>query len=129
MLFRSDPVELQKRTKQFAIRIIKLAQYLEKKGIVGVVIAKQILRSGTAVAANYRAVCRAKSGKDFINKLGIVVEESDETQFWLELLVEAAVISLEKISDLLKEASEITAIMTASKISAIKRHKIAASIC
>ncbi len=117
------PEELQKRTKQFAIRIIKLVQQLEKQGAVGIVIGKQLLRSGTSTAANYRAVCRAKSGKDFINKLGIVAEEADESQFWLELLVEADVIELLMVKDLLKEASEITAIMTASRSSAIKNQK------
>ena len=110
--------DLQKRTKQFAIRIIKLSQHLEKNGTVGIVIAKQLLRAGTSVAANYRAVCRAKSAKDFINKLGIVVEEADETQFWLELLIESDTMSESAINELLKEASEITAIMTASKYSA-----------
>jgi four helix bundle protein len=117
------PEELQKRTKQFAIRIIKLVQHLEKKGIVGIVIGKQVLRSGTSTAANYRTVCRAKSGKDFINKLGIVAEEADETQFWLELLVEAGIVELLMVKDLLKESAEITAIMTASKSSAIKNQR------
>ena len=118
------PDDLQKRTKQFAIRLIKLIQELEKLGTVGLVIGKQLLRSGTSVAANYRAVCRAKSGKDFINKLAIVVEEADESQFWLELLVEAGIIDQEKINDLLKESSEITAIMTTSKSSAIRNQKL-----
>ena len=119
-----NPVDLQKRTKEFALRIIKLSQDLEKRGSAGIVIGKQLLRSGTSVAANYRAVCRAKSGKDFINKLGIVVEEADETQFWLELLVEANLLKLDAVQDLLKEASEITAIMTASKSSAIRNNKL-----
>lgn len=118
------PEELQKRTKQFAIRIIKLVRVLEKKGAVGIVIGKQMLRSGTSTAANYRAVCRAKSNKDFVNKLGIVAEEADETQFWLEILIEAGEIDLAMVKDLLKEASEITAIMTASRTSAIKNQKI-----
>src|SRR3989344_3679227 len=114
------PIDLQKGTKLFAIRIIKLVQYLEKLGTVGGVIAKQIVRAGTSVAANYRAVCRSKSLKDFINKLGIVMEEADETQFWLGLIIDAGLIKTFLITDLLKEAQEITAIMTASKYSAIK---------
>ncbi|MEK7161345.1 MAG: four helix bundle protein [Patescibacteria group bacterium] len=118
-----NPTDLQKRTKQFAIRIIKLIRDLEKQGMAGLVIGKQLLRSGTSTAANYRAVCRAKSGKDFINKLGIVAEEADETQFWLELLIEAGIVDQAKINDLLKESAEITAIMTASKSSAIKNQK------
>ncbi|MCL5666447.1 MAG: four helix bundle protein [Patescibacteria group bacterium] len=116
------PEDLQKRTKKFAIRVIKFAQFLETKGIVGVVIAKQLLRAATSVAANYRAVCRAKSGKDFVNKLGIVVEEADETQFWLELAVESGLVETSMIQDLLKEATEVTAIMQASKSSAIRNH-------
>ncbi len=80
-----EPKDLQKRTKQFAMRIIKLVQYLEKMGTVGRIIAKQIVRAGTSVAANYRAVCRARSLKDFISKLGIVVEESDETLFLVRI--------------------------------------------
>ena len=118
-----NTTDLQKRTKQFAIRIIKLIRDLEKQGMAGLVIGKQLLRSGTSTAANYRAVCRAKSGKDFINKLGIVAEEADETQFWLELLIEAGIVDQAKINDLLKESAEITAIMTASKSSAIKNQK------
>src|SRR5581483_3954836 len=104
-----NPEELQKRTKHFAVRIVKLVQHLEKMGSIGIIIAKQLLRCGTSVAANYRAVCRAKSGKDFINKLCIVVEEADETQFWLELLVEADILPMLQVKELLKEASEITA--------------------
>lgn len=117
------PEGLQKRTKQFAVQIIKLVQSLERKGTAGIVIGKQILRSGTSVAANYRAVCRAKSTKDFINKLAIVVEEADETQFWIELLIEGGIVEPSMVNDLLKEASEITAIMTASKSSAIRNQK------
>ncbi len=117
------PDDLQKRTRLFAIRIVKLTQHLEKLGLVGKIIAGQLIRCGTSVAANYRAVCRAKSLKDFINKLAIVVEEADETQFWLELIVEAELIKISLVSDLLKEAQEITAIMTASKYSAIKNQK------
>ncbi len=116
--------ELQKRTKDYAIRVIKLAQDLEHKGSAALIIARQILRSGTSVAANYRAVCRAKSPKDFINKLGIVVEEADETQLWLELLVGANIVDLDLVKDLLKESAEITAIMTASKNSAIINQKL-----
>ena len=118
------PEDLQRRTKMFAVRVIKLVQFLEKQGLAGITIGKQILRSATSVAANYRAVCRAKSGKDFVNKLGIVVEEADETQFWLELVVETGMIGIEKVKDLLKEASEITAIMTASKSSALRNQKV-----
>jgi len=78
------------------------------------VIGKQALRSGTSVAANYRAVCRARSKPEFAAKMGIVVEEADETVFWLELLVEAAIVSKDKLNDLLLEANELLAIFAAS---------------
>ena len=83
-MYRSE--ELKKRTKQFAIRIIKLFRSLPRTEEARV-IGKQMLRSGTSVAANYRAVCRARSRAEFIAKVGVVVEESDETVLWLELLV------------------------------------------
>jgi len=80
----------------------------------GDVIGKQLLRSGTAVAANYRAVCRSRSKAEFISKISIVVEEADEAVFWLELLGDTAVAPTEKLSLLLKEASELLAICAAS---------------
>ena len=115
-----DHIELQKRTKLFAIRIIKLVRSLQTDPIGKIIGNQQLLRSGTSVAANYRAACRCKSPKDFISKIGTVVEEADETQFWLEILVEAGVITEDSVRDLLKEAAEITAIMTASKTTAVK---------
>lgn len=112
-------LDLQIRTKKFAVRVIKLVQFLNKDKIAAV-IGKQILRSGTSVAANYRAACRAKSAKDFINKLAIIVEEADETMFWLELLVEAELVKESLTKDLYQEATELTAIMVASRKSASK---------
>src|SRR3989344_4012789 len=117
-----DGKDLQERTKFFAIRIIKLAQFLEKNSITKMV-GRQIFRSGTSVAANYRATCRAKSVKDFIAKLGIVIEEADETLFWLELLVESGLIESKQVTNLLKEANEITAIMVSSKNSTLKNKR------
>ena len=114
--------ELQERTKKFAIRIIKLVRELEKDSI-GRIIGKQILRSATSIAANYRAVCRAKSVKDFIAKLAIVIEESDETLFWLEIIIESNLMKEELVTDLLREANEITAIMVASRHSTITHQK------
>jgi four helix bundle protein len=104
---------LKKRTKQFALRIIKLADKIPKNN-AGNVIAKQILRSGTSVAANYRASCRARSQADFISKMGIVEEEADETLFWLELLVESELVKEGLLKDLIKETDELVAIFTAS---------------
>lgn len=118
-----DANELKQRTKIFAIKIIKLAQDLEKNyGNTGRKIGDQILRSGTGVYSNYRATCRCKSAKDFIHKMGTVVEEADETLGWLELLISAEIIKNSLVDELLKEADELTAIMTASRNTAIKNH-------
>ena len=76
---------------------------------------RQLLRSGTAVAANYRAVCRARSKAEFVAKIGIVLEEADETVFWLEMLVEAGIVRSERMEPLLKEANELLAIFAASQ--------------
>jgi four helix bundle protein len=114
--------DLKNRTKIFAIRIIKLVEFINQHGPVAAKILAngQLIRSGTGVASNYRAACRCKSRKDFISKIGTVVEESDETQLWLELLIESGLIKSALLTDLLKEAGELTAIMTASRNSAIK---------
>jgi four helix bundle protein len=112
---------LNQRTKEFALRIIKLTKYLPKT-IDGQIIAKQILHSGTSVGANYRAVCRARSRNEFITKLGIVIEETDETMFWLEIIVETKMMKKELVESLLNEANEITAIMVSSANSASKKN-------
>ena len=105
---------LQARTKQFALRIIKLYRALPKTGEAQV-IGRQILRSGTSVAANYRAACRSRSDNEFYSKISIVVEEADETQFWMELLVEPGIIPIERLSDLMNEGEEILKIMSSSR--------------
>jgi four helix bundle protein len=105
---------LQSRTKLFAIRIVKLFRSLPKTEEARV-IGKQILRSGTSVAANYRAVCRARSKAEFIAKIGVVVEEADETVFWLELLGETGIFETKKLVSLLLEANELLAIFAASQ--------------
>jgi len=84
---------------------------------------KQLLRCGTSVAANYRAVCRARSKKEFISRIGVVVEEADEAVFWLEMLVGSGVFQAEKLEPLLKEARELTAIFTAAERTAKSRKK------
>src|SRR5271157_3037593 len=104
---------LKERTKQFAIRIVAVSRSLPRSREADVV-AKQLRRSGTAVAANYRAVCRARSKAEFISKISIVVEEADETVFWLELLAETSVVPTGKLSLLHKEANELLAICAAS---------------
>jgi len=112
--------ELKKRTKQFAIRIVRLYQALPKKD-EGPVIGRQVLRSGTSVAANYRAVCRARSKAEFVAKIGVVVEEIDETVFWLELLVETGIVARSKMESLQNEATELLAIFAASQHTARSR--------
>jgi four helix bundle protein len=112
--------ELKKRTKQFAIRIVRLHQALPKRDEARV-IGKQVLRSGTSVAANYRAVCRARSKAEFVAKIGVVVEEIDETIFWLELLVETGIVAQSKMESLQKEATELLAIFAASQHTARSR--------
>jgi len=109
------PAELKQRTKTFALRIIKLSRSVPKSDDAGRIIAKQIIRSGTSVAANYRATCRARSKAEFIAKIGTVEEEADESALWLELLGEAGIIPEHKLSALLQEANDLTAIMAASR--------------
>ena len=116
-----SPAELKARTKSFALRIIKMSREISKSDDAGRVITKQILRSGTSVAANYRACCRARSPAEFIAKIGTVEEESDETAFWLELLIESNIMSASKLSALLNEANELTAIMAASRKTAARK--------
>jgi four helix bundle protein len=111
--------ELLQRTKQFALRIFKLVGALPQT-IQGRAVAAQLIRSGTSVAANYRAACRARSKPEFVAKLGVVEEEADESAFWLELIMETNLLSATKVEPLLSEASEIVAIMASSKKTAAK---------
>lgn len=109
-----DGKMLQKRTKKHALEIIKLIELLPNNR-VGWTFTDQIIRSSTSVAANYRAVCRARSDKEFIAKMGIVIEEADETLFWLEMIEESNIISKNpEISKLKIEANELISIFVAS---------------
>ncbi|RYD81693.1 MAG: four helix bundle protein [Sphingobacteriales bacterium] len=112
---KADFVEnFRKRTKQFALDGIYLFRDLpntEEARIIG----KQFLRSATSIAANYRAACRARSKAEFHSKLSITIEEADESIFWLELIWEANILPKSKIENLLKEASEITAVLTKAR--------------
>jgi four helix bundle protein len=105
--------EMLARTKNFANRVVKLCSALPANWVAQT-LGKQLLRSGTSVGANYRAVCRAKSTADFINKLRIVEEECDETLFWMELLVDNHFVKAAKLRNLMSEANEILAIVVAS---------------
>ena len=104
-----DEATLKKRTKAFALRVIKLTDSLGWAGAAGV-IGKQLQRSGTSVGANYRAACRAKSTADFIHKMGTVEEEADECLYWMELLVEAGLVTKDQLGPLRREADELVAI-------------------
>ena len=105
--------QIKYRTKQIGLGVIKLIDELPNKPSTWVV-AKQIVRSSTSIGANYRAACRAKSSPDFLNKLKIVEEETDETMYWLEILEESGLIKVDRISDIKKEANEILSIIVAS---------------
>src|SRR5947209_3731610 len=109
--------ELKDRTKDFALRILKLVAALPKT-IEGRAIANQLVRSGTSVAANYRSACRARSRPEFIAKLGVVLEEADETLLWLELIVAGRILPASRVDALSKEANELVAIFVASRKSA-----------
>ena len=110
----STQEQLRNRTKQFAFRIIRLFKSLPRSAEAAV-IGKQLLRAGTSVAANYRAVNRARSRAEFIAKLGVVLEEADESAFWLEALAEAGVVKAALLQPLLREANELVAIFAASQ--------------
>ena len=114
---QNRPEEFRNRTKQFALRIVRLFRSLPRNPDAQVM-GKQLLRCGTSVAANYRAVCRARSKAEFIARIGIVVEEADESVFWLEMLGETNIVSSSRIADLLKEAQELTAVFTKSQMTA-----------
>ncbi|HVO75070.1 MAG TPA: four helix bundle protein [Ignavibacteriaceae bacterium] len=118
-----DKEDLLSRTKRFALDIINFIDFLPQNN-KGVIISRQILKSGTSVGANYRAACRSKSKDDFIYKIKIVEEEADETLFWLEIINEASFVSNQLLRDLLKEADELTAIFTSiAKTSQIFKYK------
>jgi four helix bundle protein len=111
------PEELKTRTKQFALRVIRLVGALPKT-IEGRAIANQLVRSDTSVAANYRAACRARSKTEFVAKMGVVLEEADETQLWLELITDAKLLPSKQVQSLLTEAGELVAIFVTSRKSA-----------
>lgn len=104
---------LKDRTKHFALLAIRLCRTLPRSQ-EGLVITRQLLRASTSVGANYRAVCRARSAADFVSKPSMVLEEADETLFWLELLVDSGLVAADKMGPLLKEANELVSIFVAS---------------
>ena len=116
-----NPTELKERTLQFAVRVLKLADALPGKPS-GRTIANQVARSGCSVAANYRSALRGKSRPDFINKITIVLEEADETLFWIELTERADLLPPGRLVELRNEAEELTKIFNATRTTA-RNHK------
>jgi four helix bundle protein len=116
-----DEAEFKQRTKQLALRVIKLVEALPQS-TPGSVIGEHLLHSATSLGANYRAACRAKSPADMIAKLGTVEEEADETLYWLELIVEAGLMPENRLADLIKETDEILT-MTVSSSKTIRDKK------
>ena len=110
--------DLRNRTKKFALEVIQFVESLPK-GKTADILGRQLLRSGTSVGANYRAACRARSSADFISKMGIVEEETDESIYWLELLTDSSSVTSNNVSHLIKEAGELLAI-TVSSIKTVK---------
>ena len=112
-----DKKELQRRTKEFALRVFKLVDAMPQTA-AGRALSNQLIRSGSSVGANYRAACRARSRAEFTAKLGTVVEEAKESLYWLELIRDAKLVAPTKIGLLLREADELTAIVVAGRKSA-----------
>jgi len=117
----NEAKRLQDRTKKFAVRVIKAFARLPKDEPTRI-IGRQFLRSGTSLAANYRAACRARSAADFISKISVVAEEADETLFWFELLVEAELLKMKLVESRMKECEELLKIFSASLTTA-KRNR------
>ena len=112
-----DSDDLKKRTKRFALRILKLVAALPNT-VQGRTIGGQLVRAGTAVGANYRATCRSRSKAEFVARIGVVEEEADESAYWMELIVEGELLKQEQVEPLLNEANELAKIMASSRISA-----------
>ncbi len=114
--------ELKKRTMAFGLKVIQLVDTLPITKPADA-IGRQLVRCATAVGANYRATCRARSRADFISKMGVVEEEADESAYWLELLMEAKIVDGGSAARLLKEANELTAIFAASEKTACRNRR------
>jgi four helix bundle protein len=106
--------QMQGRTKKFAIDIVRLTRKLPRNA-EAFIIRKQIMRSATSTAANYRAACRSRTRREFIAKLGVVIEETDETLFWLEIVSELSLLDKNTVEPLQKESGEILAILLTSR--------------
>ena len=113
-MFNMNKEELKQRTKQFALRIMTLVDHLPKNS-KGRILGDQLLRSATSVRANYRAACRARSTAEFVAKLGNVLEEADESAFWMELTIDGGLLKQSRVGALLAEANELAAIMFSAR--------------
>ena len=114
------PEDLQRRTKRFALRVLRLSVALPNT-IEGRTVRSQLVRAGTAVGANYRAACHGRSLAEFIAKLGVVEEEADESAFWMELIIDASLMKESLVEPLRREAEELAKIMARSRITAAKK--------
>ena len=110
----SQSGDLRNRTEAFAVRVVRMYRSLPYRSDAQV-LGKQLLRCGTAVAANYRAACRSRSKAEWVAKIGIVVEEADESVFWLEMLSDCGIVPMQKLESLPAEAHELSALFTASQ--------------
>ena len=108
-----NKIEFKRRTKQLGLAVIRMTEKFPETRLAWVV-KDQILRSALSVGANYRAVCRAKSDKDFINKMRIVEEEADETAYWLEIIEESDLLKSDDLRELKREVNELVAMVVAS---------------
>ena len=116
-----DSRDLKDRTKRFAVRVIRMVDKLDRSTAVEV-IARQLVKSATSIGANYRAACRGRSKAEFVAKLQIVLEESDETQYWLELMLELEMLDRQVLQDLIREADELTAIFVSALKTSRAKH-------
>ncbi len=117
--------DLQKRTKEFAVRVIRMVDSLPRHRTADV-LDRQLIRCATSVGANYRSAKRAKSPADFIAKMSIVEEEADESCYWMELMTDISLIKKESLKDLMTESNELVAIAVSSVKTARSRHATAA---
>ena len=108
-----NQIEFKRRTKQLGLAVIRMTEKFPET-LLAWVVKDQILRSALSVGANYRAVCRAKSDKDFINKMRIVEEEADETAYWLEIIEESDLLKSDDLRELKREVNELVAMVVAS---------------
>jgi four helix bundle protein len=114
--------DLRKRTKSFALRVIKVYTSLPDTAVAQL-IGKQVLKAGTSVGAHYREAFRARSTAEFVSKIEGGLQELEESQYWLELLIEANIVPARRLADLCREAEELTAILTSSVLTAKRRKK------